>query len=190
MDLDWENVEAVLLSLAKDDVIAFSKQHRGERFCAFFMDCNSTYGDVLLHMNTPSLLRQRAEEYKTKYAELYPLESIESLEDKLRFSPGDAGYRILNLSEKWHDEAWWNKWNPISELVSNSTLQQDPSVYDNGTSIETAFMRTCCRVLLALEREGLFLEFTRTPDFEAFCTDYDEPINQARARLEEVRKSE
>ncbi|MDX2270783.1 MAG: DUF4303 domain-containing protein [Cyanobacteriota bacterium] len=183
--IDWRPIQATLFALVWDDIEAFAPQHRSEEFYGLFLDCDSNYGEVNLCLNTPALLRHRAETYKNDLQsirgsavppDLYARETVAEIEEKLRWSPGDWGYRNIN---RWNE--WRKGWNPIRTKIEDAR-NEDESVCEQ-------FMVMACRVLVQIEESSVLNHLARTPDFATMCADHDETDDASRDRLSSARKA-
>ena len=175
--INWRKAETTLFELASDDLRAFAAAHPDEIFYGFFLDCNSFYGDVLLHLNTATLLHQRVKESKKNHPDLYKGIAVAQLEKERRWDAGSWGYFEINRPDSWREG-----WAPTAAAIN-----QLPDA-DKGKEFEERFMEMACRVLIRLESANLFDLFQQTDDFAIHCADHDERIDQAAKRLDAVRK--
>jgi hypothetical protein len=182
--LDWPFIQEILFRLSAKDIKEFAAKHGDEVFYGLFMDCNSSYGDVLLHLNTPELLQQQAWRYKHDLQsvggaailpDLYANKTITQLEDELRWSGGDWGYFEINRRHAWDAD-----WEPIRKMIAE--------VAAKSVGFQEDFMRTACRVLLQIESCGVLDLLLRTQDFRTICADHDESVEDAAKRLDRARK--
>src|SRR5262249_38448301 len=157
MEVDWGHFEEVVFRSASQVLRDFSAQHANEVFYGFFLDCNATYFEILGHLNTEELLREKANASKREYPDLYQKVSIEALIDELRWSGGDWGYfQLVNACGQ--DDAFDQL---VAAMIRHFTLERrgsDTSVYEN-------FLEMACRVAVRLERGNAFDGLLRTPGF-------------------------
>ena len=182
--LDWHSIQATLFSLVRSDIEVFASSHKAEQFYGFYLDCNSYYGDVLPCLNTPDLLRRDAKLKKFDLTakvgkmlrhELYADYSVDEIEERLRWSPGDWNYIQINQWDKWRQH-----WKPVCTLIEN--------VRDDDESFEEQFMEMACRLLIQIEQSGVLNLLQLTPDFATMCADHDESDDASRSRLDRIRR--
>lgn len=97
--LDWIEIESALHALAAKAIEDFAKQHTDEIFYALYFDFPERWSGIRIHLNTPQLLRNRAEEYIASNPEHYSRRPPEAVANDIRWEPGDFGYFDVNASK-------------------------------------------------------------------------------------------
>ena len=169
-DVDWHELETALTRAIAGQVAEFAQSHVDEEFYGFAIDCNGYYANVLLCLNTPDALTASARNYAGTDAP----EVIERQMADLRWGLGDWKYHGFNLdSPTWPDAV--PMLEDFAELPSEADTEQ--------------FIETCCRALLAAERQGAFSPLKCTADFRVACIDHDEDLQGGDTRLARVRET-
>lgn len=184
MSIDWEAIEEKLFSLSVEHLRKFAENHSAEVFYGFSFTCGSIYGDVLMQMNTPELLRSTAEHYLIEWSQKHPERTLADWEDELRWSLGDWGYFEIADSEEWDRE-----WGKNSSEIDEAVMAQPESAWESTdkAAIPELFMRMVCRVLIKMEDWNLFDQFQKTEDFRTTCIDHNETLAEGDERLNYMR---
>jgi hypothetical protein len=169
--IDWTEFEIALSRLIESELSKFSETHEDEVFYAFALDCNATYGDVLLCLNTPTALHETALAYHAKH----PNRSVDAEIDNLRWSLGDWKYQGFNLNAP----TWTQQYSAALPFGDELSMEED---------IEQ-FLVAACRAMIHAERKGAFANLSRTADFRIMCIDHDEDALEGDKRLARVRAS-
>jgi hypothetical protein len=181
--IKWSQVEDTLFDLCVKTIKMFAKAHAEEVFYALFIDFAADWTRIRLHLNTPALLRQRAEEYVRSNPELYARRSVEAVANDIRWEPGDFGYFDVNNSRGWRQN-----WTPFAERLTKAAAKQDAMTYALGDFVELRFLLTVSRVLLRLEAEGALEPLARTRNFRVCCMRPEERPEDAWRRLSLLRR--
>lgn len=175
--MDWTKFEDKLYRASVRALNGFAKQHGNEPFYGFSFDCNADYGEVLLALNSEAELAATAKRF--------PAYSPQQVESRLRWNSGDWKYPGFNLDGDLGAQ-WEKAWGSMQEKIQNAALDLDDEECDEMSEI---FLESVCRVLLRMEREGVFRCLKLEPHFKALVTDHDEPLEDSWERLDVVRKS-
>ena len=173
--VDLPQIERTLFELSAAEIRRFTAEHPDVTIYGVFLDCAPWNGDVLLHMNSPEKLRQRVEQAKADHPEQYGNTSPEDLENEWRWEAGDWEYFEIN------GPSFSKQWRPLGEKIGQA-------IQDKSLEAE-AFMQMVARVALKLESADETKGLRRTADFAVWCADQDEPLTDAKRRLEKLRKS-
>lgn len=180
--LDWIEIESSLHALVVTTIADFAKKHPNEIFYALYFDFPERWSGIRIHLNTPELLRKRAEEYIRSNPELYARRTAEAVANDIRWEPGDFGYFEINGTK-----AWARKWSKYAEQLETAAAAQDVSVYGTGEFVELKFLLTASRVLLRLESDGSLNCLPRTRNFRTCCMTHEERPEDAWKRMHLLR---
>jgi hypothetical protein len=179
--VDWARAEDAWFNAMRRGLVEVADKHSHEEFYGAFFDCNSYYIGFQVHLNTEAGLREKAKEYRMKHASLYPGWSVEQLMEHLRWSGGDWKYfEALTLPS-----------SPEVDLMHKQlTRSRDESrEADVWQDFEERYMEMCCRVVIRLDKSGVFEEYRRTSDFRFVCVEEDESFQAGEDRLNRIRGS-
>ncbi len=180
--LDWVEIETALHALAVKIIENFAEEHPKEFFYALYFDFPEHWSGIRIHLNTPELLRKRAEEYIRSNPELYSRRTPEAVANDIRWEPGDFGYFDISGTK-----AWAKKWSKHAEALEAAAAAQDVSVYATGEFVELKFLLTASRVLLRLEADGSLNCLQRTRNFRTCCMTHEERPEDAWKRMHLLR---
>jgi hypothetical protein len=172
--VDWRRVEGTLRRACEEAVAAFAAEHARESFYGFALDCNADYGEVFLCLNTEADLAAWA-------ARIYPAYSPREIDSVLRWNAGDWKYHGFNTNPPCA-EKWEKAWSETQDSIHDAFLDDE-----DGDEIAERFMVSACRVMVALEKDGVLDAFRRGRGFKTLVRDHDEPIADSWARLLRVR---
>lgn len=141
-----------------------------EPFYGFALYVDSYYTDCGVYYNTEANYHETLEQYLSgQFGEKYRTEKRARWE--LRWNPGD-----------WHYSSHWP--NPVElpdllavwrrEYYPHSQAEEHHSG-DDREEYGTNLMRSACRVLARLDRDGAIDILPRTKGFRALLIDHDEP---------------
>lgn len=181
--LNWANIEKTLFALCAKTIQTFAKKHADEIFYALFLDFAADWTQIRMHLSTPAILRQRAEEYIRSNPEHYARRSVEAVANDIRWEPGDFGYFDIN-----NTRGWKMKWTPIADKLHKAANKQDAGTYASGDFVELQYLLTVTRVLLRLESEGALGPLKRTRNFRICCMRPEERPDDAWRRMTLVRR--
>jgi uncharacterized protein DUF4303 len=169
----WKRVEDELYGASVDALESFARDHPGETYYGFMFDCNADYGEVLLCLNTEEDLAERSRRH-------YPTYSQGEIDAELRWNPGDWRYQGFNTTPPYA-EAWDARWSAPQETIASARLVGEED------EVNEEFLTTVCRVLVRMERNGVFDCLVRDNRFKVFVSDHDEAPEDAGTRLLRVR---
>jgi hypothetical protein len=175
--LDWKRVEETLRRASADAIAAFAAEHRDESFYAFAFDCNADYGEVFLCLNTEADLAATVRAWLAAD----PARVEREIESDLRWNVGDWKYHAFNINPPC-EKGWEKAWSETEGLIHDATLDDD-----DGDEIAERFLVSACRVMVAMEKDGVLDVLRRDPGFKTLVGDHDEPIEDSWARLLRVR---
>ncbi len=176
--MGWDEVEERLFRASVQALLQFAQRHGDETFYGFSFDCNADYGEVLLCLNSETALAEWARKH-------YPAYSAQEVEKELRWNAGDWKYQGFNTDEGCAED-WMKAWGQPQEEIQTAHLNAPDEEADE---IRAIFLESVCRVLLRMEREGVFGCLKVEPHFKTLVTDHDETLDDAWERLAIVRNS-
>jgi hypothetical protein len=171
VSIDWLAFEKELAVAIEAQIWRFAPKHIKEAFYGFGLDCNASYGDILLCLNTPQALAKSAATYLSHR----PSSSLQAETDSLRWALGDWKYHGFNINTREWPRHYGAALSKSNELERREDIEQ--------------FMVSACRALLRIERSGILSSISRTDDFRVCCMDHDENILEGDRRLHQLRGS-
>lgn len=170
---DIHLLELVLKDLSERSIAQFAAEHPDKAFYGFGFDCNASYGDVLLCVNTEADFAKCWAEYVAKWS----------------YGPGDFA-RIRRDFGAWeyqgfnlYQDAWRELWAPHQESVRRYLEDAD----DDFFVFVEEFLRMVCRVLIRLEQSGALACLHRDDGFFTLVMDHDEDEEEGSQRLSTER---
>lgn len=172
------DLEPVLSNLIRLEINRIALLYPEQVFYGFALDVNVSYGDVYISLNTRDALDAHC---SARYVS--DNRSLEDCIKELEWQFGDWSYKCVNRgSVIW--EAWGKYASDIEGLCERLCEEDREEEWEEW---QEEFLRSACRVLLALQSEGAFESLHHTPDFRVMCADHDEPVEQGQVRMEKMR---
>lgn len=170
-------IEDQLFALSMASIRQFNDEHPDESFYGFGIDCMADMGIFLLCFNSEAAFAETAKEYIQRFQ--YSAADLA----ELKTSYGDWKYQDFN-----QDQPHWEPgWSAYRDAIEAYVCADEIEVEEADAFVEQ-LMRCACRVLVRLERSGIF-ECTRMdPGFTTSVMDHDENLQEATDRLNSVRE--
>ncbi len=172
-DIDFNKIEAELLTFTITEVSKFLLEHKDKIFYAFAFDCNAEYGQVNLCFNTEEDFANTLERYqKGEFGHLYQTDKeIEGL----KFNTGDWEYQCFaTIHVLTQDE--------LAKIFNS--LPEDN--YKSWKEFTDRLLVHFCKTLLDFRQTELFHKIPKSKNFKSFCIDHDEDIDEAELRLKQL----
>ncbi|NHZ36348.1 DUF4303 domain-containing protein [Massilia rubra] len=173
---DLTPIEEQLFALSLVSIRQFSDEHPDESFYGFGIDCMADSGMFLLCFNSEAAFAETAKEYIERFQ--YSAADLAAL--KTNF--GDWKYQDFN-----QDQPHWEAgWGAHRDAIEAYTFADETEIEEAHAYVEQ-LMRCACRVLVRLERSGIFERTNMDPGFTTSVMDHDEDLQEATLRLNSVR---
>lgn len=169
-------IEDRLFALSVASIRQFAEDHPDESFYGFGIDCMADMGIFLLCFNSEAAFAETAKEYIERYQ--YSAAQLAHL----KTSFGDWKYQGFNDGQP----AWDQGWETCREAIEDYLTGDDIDV-DKANDYVEQLMRCACRVLVRIERSGVFERTKMDPGFTTSVMDHDEDLQEATLRLNSVR---
>ena len=173
---NFRKLESALFDLASQAIDTFFSQSP-KTFYAFGIDCNATYGDVLLCANTQDDFNRTAEYYVENWD--YSDARLTSL--KRNF--GDWKYQGFNI-----DYPFWNQGWKKSAIEIEAYVHHEYTSDEDSERFLEQLLESFTAVLIRLERSGVLDIIKKDPGFYIQIYDHDENPEAGDKRLAIVRK--
>ena len=173
---DLRPIEDQLFALSMASIRQFSDEHPDESFYGFGIDCMADSGMFLLCFNSEAAFAETAKEYIERFQ--YSAADLAAL--KTNF--GDWKYQDFN-----QDQPHWEPgWGAYRDAIEAYIFAHEIAVEEADAYVEQ-LMRCACRVLVRLERSGIFERTNMDREFTTAVMDHDENLQEATDRLNSVR---
>jgi len=184
MDLDWAAIEQRLYALSVETLQAFAAEHPDEVFYGLAFDCDASFGEVRLCLNTEEALRAQV-------AANHPYSSCQEVENHLCWRLDEWRYPALNSTLPEHEASWQDAWWPVQDRLQEQILEDEEKCPDPDAASATAsrFLEVLARVLVRLESDDSLRSLRRAEGFRTFLRDCREPVERSWERLEGLRES-
>lgn len=173
---DLRLIEERLYALSMASIHLFNEEHPDESFYGFGIDCMADMGIFLLCFNSEAAFAGTAKDY----IERFQYSAADLAELKASF--GDWKYQDFN-----QDQAHWEPgWHACRDAIE-AYMTDDAIGIEEANAYAEQLMRCACRVLVRLERSGIFQRTRMDPGFTTSVRDHDENLQEATDRLNSVR---
>jgi hypothetical protein len=157
--VNWHELEATLVRLAKRVISRFASEHTTETFSSLGFDCTAEWGQVLICLTT------------------------QPVGDGDRWEFGNWEYHGINLG----DEEWNSEWEQFElQMQARAGFLLDEKRGKELPELTEQFMVSATRALADVRESEEMSTLKLTPEFEALCIDHDESSASAQERTARI----
>lgn len=160
---NWAEYESILYKGLHEAVNRINKKHPNIQFYGMCIDCNAEYGQVLLHLNTESDIKEKNKEEFWDVGDWEYFDIIDDLQEK----------------DNFFNKLWGKKEEYIAENMSED---------EEGNSIES-FMLMISKVANRLQTSDAIKQLNKTTNFRIVAADHDEDIEDGYERMLKLKNA-
>lgn len=165
---DLTLIEDQLFVLSMASIRQFNDDHPDESFYGFGIDCMADMGIFLLCFNSEAAFAETAKEYIERFQ--YSAADLAAL----KTSFGDWKYQDFNQDQAHWEPGWHACRDAIEEYMTDDAIE-----VGQADAYAEQLMRCACRVLVRLERSGIFQRTRMDPAFTTAVMGHDENLQEA-----------
>lgn len=173
---DLRFIEDQLFALSSEAIRHFADAHPDQSFYGFGIDCMADMGIFLLCFNSEAAFAATARHY----IERFDYSAAQLAQLKTNF--GDWAYQDVNQDQPHWAPGWDAQRDAIEAYLCDEELERE-----QADAYVEQLMRCACRVLVRLERSGIFERTKMDPGFTTAVMDHDQDLQEATLRLNSVR---
>lgn len=169
----FNDIKTELLKFTEMEIEKFLNEHSEKVFYAFAYDCNAEYAEINLCFNTEDEFEKTLEYYQNgKYSQHY---KTDEQINELKYNTGDWKYQCFASTNVFTD-------NELTKIFQNFPDDDYKSWQNFVEELMVLFTKT----LIDFSKSKVFTKIPKTENFEFFCIDHDEDLEDVENRIKKI----
>ncbi|MFC4160386.1 DUF4303 domain-containing protein [Chitinimonas lacunae] len=181
--LDFQAMETVLSAGIRECIENVAREHSGEEFVGFALDCNFSVGSIFFSLASKSYLSSIAAQAGMDTG---AAASAPSAREQF-WSLGDWPLYCVNDRYAPTFVQAWKPWESLIETVGYSELYQKTFDVDLSNAFNAHLADWAASVLIECESRGAFHKIARADAFRLIVLDHDEEVGAGLERIERCK---
>ncbi|MFC4160761.1 DUF4303 domain-containing protein [Chitinimonas lacunae] len=182
--LDFQPMETVLSAGIRECIENVARDHPGEEFVGFALDCNFSVGSIFFSLASTGYLSSIAAQAGM---DMEAAASAPSLQERF-WSLGDWPLYCVNDRYAPTFVQAWKPWESLIEIVGYNELYQQTLDADLSAAFNAHLANWAASVLVECESSGAFHTIARADAVRLIVLDHDEELNVGLDRMERSKQ--